>query len=172
VNVHGTTSHLLAGRCAASQATRARRLSRSLGGGCCSCNEKSVLVMCLWWKVSAVPDRAVMAPPARHALTMMWALTLAVSASRGLAQCMLSLRLMVCAGETCCGGGVGVKVAEMVCVKFEYLGYEKSQDLCGGGEHAGSGSDELVPLFRWGTGQGEGVLEDILLPCRVLDMCI
>jgi hypothetical protein len=171
VNEHCTTNHL-PDRCAASQATRARWLSRSLGGGCCSCREKSVLVMCLWWKVSAVPDRAVMAPPARHALTMMWALTLAVSASRGLAQCMLSLRLMVCAGETCCGGGVGVKVAEMVCVKFEYLGYEKSQDLCGGGEHAGSGSDELVPLFRWGTGQGEGVLEDILLPCRVLDMCI
>ena len=88
---------------------------------------------------------------------------------------MLCLRLMVCAGETCCGGdGVGVKVAEMVCVKFDYLSNEKSQDLCGGGEHAGSGNTELVPLFRCGTGrgdEGEGVLEDILMPCKVLLMC-
>jgi hypothetical protein len=64
-------------------------------------------------------------------------------------------------------------MAEVVCVKFEYLGYRNSQDLCGGGgDHAGSGSDELVPLFRWGSGQGEGVLEGILLPRRVLVMCI
>lgn len=121
--------------------------------------------------MSAVPVLAVMAPPARHALSMMSALTLAVSASRGLAQCMLSLRWMVCAGETCCGGGAGVKMAEMVRVEFEHLCYRNSQDLCGGGEHAGSGSDELVPLSRWGTGQGEGVLEDTLSPWRVLVMC-
>jgi hypothetical protein len=64
-------------------------------------------------------------------------------------------------------------MAEAVCVKFEYLGYRNSQGLCGGGggDHAG-GSDELVPLSRWGSGQGEGVLEGILLPRRVLVMCI
>jgi hypothetical protein len=36
-----------------------------------------------------------------------------------------------------CGGGVGVKMAEVVCVKFEYLGYRNSQDLCGGGDGGG-----------------------------------
>jgi hypothetical protein len=59
-------------------------------------------------------------------------------------------------------------------MEFEYLSDEKSQDLRGGGEHAGSGNTELVPLFRCGTGrgdEGEGVLEDILMPCKVLLMC-
>jgi hypothetical protein len=47
-------------------------------------------------------------------------------------------------------------MAEVVCVKFEYLGYRNNQGLCGGGGgHAGSGSDELVPLSRWGSGQGK-----------------
>ena len=59
-------------------------------------------------------------------------------------------------------------------MEFEYLSDEKSQDLCGGGEHAGSGNTELVPLLRCGTGrgdEGEGVLDDILLPWYVLLMC-
>jgi hypothetical protein len=59
-------------------------------------------------------------------------------------------------------------------MEFEYLSDEKSQDLCGGGEHAGSRNTELVPLFRCGAGrgdEGEGVLGDILLPCKVLLMC-
>jgi hypothetical protein len=53
-------------------------------------------------------------------------------------------------------------------MEFEHLGNQKRQDLYGGGEHTGSGSIELVPLFCWGTGrgnEGEGALEDILLPC-------
>jgi len=59
-------------------------------------------------------------------------------------------------------------MAEMVGVEFEYLSNGKSQDLCGGGEHAGS---ELVSLSRWGRGQvdeGEGVLKDISMPYYVL----
>jgi hypothetical protein len=101
-----------------------------------------------------VPVLAAMAPPVRHALSMMCALTLAASASRGLAGAVLSVVLLVCAGETWLWLVVGVKMAEMVCVKFEYISNEKSQDLYGGGEHTGSGSIELVPSFRCGTGKG------------------
>lgn len=59
-------------------------------------------------------------------------------------------------------------MAELECVEFEYLSNDRSQDLCGGGDHAGSGSSELVPSASRGTGQGESVLRYILLPLKVL----
>jgi hypothetical protein len=59
-------------------------------------------------------------------------------------------------------------MAEMECVEFEYLSNGRSQDLCGGGGHAGSGSSELVPSASRGTVQGEAVLQYILWSRKVL----
>lgn len=59
-------------------------------------------------------------------------------------------------------------MAGMEYMEFEYLSNGRSQDLCGGGDHAGSGSSELVPSASGGTRHREVVLQYILLPRRVL----